>query len=94
VVSNFAGVVTNTSATVTVDVPLHFEQVRWVTGQQFSCEVKGNAGQRFVLEFSDDLSQWHTLVSDQLGDGSFTFTDDDANQFTHRFYRVVPGADN
>jgi len=93
VVSNFAGVVTNVSGTVTVDVPLHFEQIQWLSNGQFSCQVKGNAGQRFVVEVSDDLETWNALFNDQLSDGGFSFSDNDAEQFTHRFYRLVPGPD-
>ena len=91
VVSNFAGVVTNTSATVAIDVPLHFEQMRWISSSHFSCQVKGNPGQQFAVETSEDLKIWRSLLSDQLSDGSFDFTDDNAPQFMHRFYRVIPG---
>ena len=91
VVSNFAGVVTNIGATVAIDVPLHFEQMRWISSSHFSCQVKGNPGQQFAVETSEDLKIWRSLLSDQLSDGSFDFTDDNAPQFIHRFYRVIPG---
>jgi hypothetical protein len=88
IVSNFAGVITNASAALEVDVPLHLEE-RWMANRRFFFEVKGNVDQLFTVQASRDLRTWETLMTDRLTNGSFTFSEN-AQLFQERFYRVVP----
>jgi hypothetical protein len=90
VVSNFAGMITNLCANLSVNVPLHFENMSWLINGQFGCQIKGNPGEPFLLQASADLRSWVTLLADQLITDSWTFTDTNAHLFKERFYRVVP----
>jgi hypothetical protein len=91
IVSNFAGAVTYTSASVTVDVPLHVQRLKRGTNGQASCVVMGNPGQNYVLQASTNLMDWTGLMTNVV---SAKYWDEcvDANAFQHprRFYRAVP----
>jgi hypothetical protein len=90
VASNFAGAITNDCATLTVKIPLHFENMVWMADRQFVCQIKGSPGDLFALQASTDLKTWQTLLANQLVSESWTFTDTNAHAFPQRFYRVVP----
>ena len=44
----------------------------------------------FAVEVSRDLKAWETLVNERLTNGSFRFTDSNAQVLNERFYRVGP----
>jgi hypothetical protein len=90
IASNFAGVITNICAALTVNPPLRLENMAWLVNRRFNCEIKGAAGELFALQASTDLKTWQTLLADQLISDSWSFTDTNAHLFNQRFYRVIP----
>jgi Ig-like domain-containing protein len=90
VVSNFAGVTTNLLATIAVHVPLHLENALRSTNRLFTFQVMGNVGQLIAVQASSDLEHWVTIHTNRLPHWQVPFTDTNAPQFNHRFYRVIP----
>jgi len=53
---------------------------------QYSLTVLGSTNAQYVVQASTDLVKW---VSVQTNTPPFTFTDTEAGQYNHRFYRAV-----
>jgi hypothetical protein len=47
-------------------------------------------GFAFRLDASEDLSAWVTLCTNVVTDGALHFVDPEAQQHSHRYYRIVP----
>jgi hypothetical protein len=88
VLSNFAGLVTNIVADLSVDVPVQVGKPKWFAPQRFACEVTGNPGDTFVMLTSGNLRDWIPVHTNQLGSGPFSFLDEQATA-QRRFYRAV-----
>lgn len=88
VLSNFAGMVTNSIAHLSVDIPVQVRNPRWPAPRQFACEVIGNPGETFVLQTSANLVDWVPVQTNQLGTTPFQFLDTQANP-QWRFYRAL-----
>ena len=50
----------------------------------------GDAGHNFRVEASADLRNWETLFDTLAGDDGWHFIDSDAENHSHRFYRLKP----
>ncbi|MHB9007987.1 MAG: S8 family serine peptidase [Limisphaerales bacterium] len=78
------------SATLAVNQP---GPVRLTVGTllpdgRFQFTVTGTPGTRAGIEFSPDLSQWESLTTVVIGDGSVTLADPDAGTQSRRYYRA------
>jgi hypothetical protein len=52
--------------------------------------LNGEAGKRYVIETSPDLSTWTPLVTNTVPPGGFVSVEDpDVNQRSQRFYRAI-----
>jgi hypothetical protein len=56
------------------------------SGNGFSFSVNGGSGNSYVIEASTNLISWIPLETNTI---PFQFTDENANQFSRRFYRAV-----
>ena len=56
----------------------------------FQVRVRGNDGQVFRLDVSQDLIEWSPLTDDSLVGDVFDFLDTQVTNFPARFYRVLP----
>jgi hypothetical protein len=90
VVSNFAGVVTNTIATVKVQVPLHVSYTATQANGHLQFRVYGTVSQPVVLEQSSDLSTWLPVFTNAAPNTPFEFLDTSPTNSASRFYRAMP----
>jgi len=56
---------------------------------RFRLRASGVDGQGFRIDASVDLSNWVTIVTDQIVNGRFEFIDSDATNYQSRFYRIL-----
>ena len=66
-------------------MPATLQPIAPVNGM-FTLAVEGSAGLTYVIQASSDLIQWESVQTNQA---PFTYTDEQAGQFTRRFYRTV-----
>lgn len=62
------------------------------TNHQFPFLIIGVPGQDYAVEAATDLNSpitWVPLITNNAGNGTFSFTDTNAGSFTRRFYRTV-----
>jgi hypothetical protein len=56
---------------------------------QFQFTVTGVPGSNAIVQGSTNLQTWLPLATNPLSQGSFTFTDKLATNYSARFYRVL-----
>ena len=56
----------------------------------FHVAMRGEPGQWFRIECSDDGVHWKLVCVTQVVDGGIYFVDDEADEMPGRFYRCVP----
>ncbi len=88
VASNFAGSITNTVATLAVQVPFHLEPETALGVTRF--RAVATAPQPVVLSLSTNLNQWNPLFTNRSPDALIFYLDDGSAQRNHTFYRLVP----
>jgi hypothetical protein len=66
-----------------LDIPKHDES------GGFSLTLHGETGRTYAVMSSEDLVHWTPLFNRPNPDGTITFTDSDAANHPHRFYRAV-----
>jgi len=88
IVSNAAGSVLSSNATLTVATPLILSAGGFVTNG-FNLTVTGPVSVSVVIEASADLTTWAPIYTNDTGlVGGFTFADPAAFSFLQRFYRA------
>jgi hypothetical protein len=76
---------------VTFMLPPAFDSAasRWLSDGTFRLRATGAGGQSFRIDASADLNHWSPVLTNQLANGSFDFTDLGAANYRKRFYRIV-----
>jgi hypothetical protein len=87
------GSVTSAVVTLTVDlIPPSINNVAIIPGGGFNLNFTGTPGYSYVLEVTTDLSSsanWLPVATNKLGaDGVWQFSDTQAANYQHRFYRI------
>jgi len=91
VISNFAGVITNTAAIVQVVTPVHLTAEIISLGGIPHARLSAPAGQGTLIQGSIDLLQWVNLFTNSSSQiGPLDFTDAAATNWGSRFYRLRP----
>jgi len=90
VVTNSAGSITSTAASLTVNPPpvpgLNSEGM---SGNGFSFQVSSASGYTYIVFGSTDLQNWTPIATNVAAGASLTFTDNSASSYPRRFYRVL-----
>jgi len=61
-----------------------------LTGGEFQLQLQGIAGEMYRIEATRDFVTWTPLSTFAIpGGGVANFSDDDAGNHTHRFYRAI-----
>jgi hypothetical protein len=56
---------------------------------QFQFQLQGQAGVPYVIQFSTNLINWSSVLTNTLSSNTFNWTDASATNATRRFYRAV-----
>jgi alpha-tubulin suppressor-like RCC1 family protein len=89
VVNNSFGAVTSSAAPLTVELPLLLKANGFTSNGGFKIIVTGPPFATFVIETSVGLVIWNDRATNTLsGNGSFNYTDGNAPNFNHRYYRA------
>lgn len=89
VVTNLAGSVTSSNATLSVmgPQPLVLSAAQRLGNGQFQFTVSGTPGQHVVVQASANLTAWLSLSTNILTNGTLIHLDTTATNFGRRFYR-------
>jgi hypothetical protein len=55
----------------------------------FELQLQGEPSATYTIEISTDLAAWSPITTNTLTNATFDFTDLQATNSTHRFYRAV-----
>jgi len=90
IVSNFAGVVTNTVSTITVAVPIGLSYNILHTNARSLFHITGPASARFAIEATTNFVDWFGVYTNSNPTAPIDFLDSGIERQPHRFYRVNP----
>ena len=90
VVSNFVGLVTNTIARLTVQVPLHVSYTATQTNGQLQFRVQGTVSRGVVLQQSSNLVSWIPVQTNATPNVPFEFPAPSPTNARSRFFRAMP----
>jgi hypothetical protein len=88
VISNLVGIVTNSVATVLVEIPLQIAPVISPNGTRF--ELTAGASDPVVLQVTTNFSTWSALFTNSNPNLLIDFLDTNAVSRTRGFYRLAP----
>ena len=89
VVTNIAGSVTSSNATLTITLPPpEFLSLLLLPDQRAQLTLRGDPGMPFAIDASSNLTGWFELISGILTNTPLEFTDDSASNTSLRFYRA------
>ncbi len=86
------GFSTSTEATVKIsvlDIPTLNVSPVTTTSEGFCLQLSVNSQFAYVIEASPNLKDWTPICTNSGGAGAVIFTDTEAGNFNHRFYRVI-----
>jgi pectate lyase len=94
IVSNAAGFVTSTNASLAVSTTTpatpHLSTPGYTNGT-FSLTVDGPAGHDYVVQTSSNLADWTSIYTNPMPTLPFIWNDSGASDFSRRFYRIQVG---
>jgi hypothetical protein len=89
VITNAAGSVTSSVATLTVVVPPQFSAITSLPDNHFSLWLTAVSNLTYRIDASTDLLTWAALTNLPNPNGSLQFIDLEATNLSRRFYRAV-----
>ena len=91
VITNVAGSATSPDATLTVLplVPLKFDLITWLAGNQVRLVLSGEPG-NYAVKSSSNLAEWQPWTNVTITNGPVEVLDDSASDQIQRFYRASP----
>lgn len=89
VASNSVGTASSTTATLAMNTPLRADSFIRGTNGTFQISIIGEANTFYVLERTENFTQWFPVVTNSSPSGFLTLTDTNAPGSGVRFYRTV-----